>query len=40
VSLYDQLFEAYAAARRGLVPAWDLLASARRRTTARERAMA
>ena len=40
VALYDRLFEAYAAARRGLVPTWDLLASARRQATARRRAMA
>ena len=29
VAIYDRLFAAYAAARRGLGPAWDLLASAR-----------
>ncbi len=30
VSAYDRLFPAFAAARRGLVPAWDALANARR----------
>jgi erythritol kinase len=33
VKVYDRLFPAYLASRRGLVAAWDLLASARRETS-------
>ena len=34
VAAYDRLFPAFTAARRGLVPAWDALAAARRDGTA------